>query len=286
MDGTWYGNFGGQHTLKGGVQIDRLANDVLSGELANWTRSYWDRSFSGVTGTYGYYRVRSNGVAPKQGFITEGAVSTNNYGLFIQDAWTLNNRLTINLGLRTENEKVPAYAAGPDIPTYGIEFSFKDKLAPRAGFAWDLKGDGKWKAYGSWGIFYDIFKMELPRGSFGGDKWWDYYYTLDTPNWTTLVDAAGCPPACPGTLISGPVDLRHPSFGADAIDPNLKPMQSQEASFGLEHQLSGQVAISARYVRKWLVRAVDDTGSLDADNNEIYVTANPGEGLTHLPTRA
>ena len=46
-----------------------------------------------------------------------------------------------------------------------------DKLAPRVGFAYDVKGDGKWKAYGSWGIFYDIFKLELPRGSFGGDKW-------------------------------------------------------------------------------------------------------------------
>ncbi len=58
-----------------------------------------------------------------------------------------------------------------DIPEFGVEFDFKDKLAPRAGFAYDLKGDGRWKAFGSWGVFYDIFKLELPRGSFGGDKW-------------------------------------------------------------------------------------------------------------------
>jgi hypothetical protein len=42
------------------------------------------------------------------------------------------------------------------------------------------RGDGKWKIFGSWGIFYDFFKLELPRGSFGGDKWIEYYYTLDT----------------------------------------------------------------------------------------------------------
>jgi hypothetical protein len=280
VDGTYYGSFGGQHTIKGGVQVDRLANDVLTGRQANVVTLYWNRTFSSQAGKYGYYRVQSNGVKPKMGIITEGNVATNNYGLFVQDAWVVNNKLTINLGLRTENEKVPAYASGDGIPSYGIEFPFKDKLAPRIGFAYDLKGDGKWKAYGSWGIFYDIFKMELPRGSFGGDKWWYYYYKLDTYDWSSLMNGSSCPPSCPGTLISGPVDMRHPSFGSDAIEPNLKPMKSQEASFGLEHQLSNSTAVSARYVRKWLTRAIDDTGSLDADNNEIYVIANPGEGLT------
>ena len=70
--------------------------------------------------------------------------------------------------------------------------------------------------FGSWGVFYDIFKLELPRGSFGGDKWLRYYYTLDTSTGTNLVDSSACPPACPGTLIRGPIDFRHPSFGSDA----------------------------------------------------------------------
>ena len=105
-----------------------------------------------------------------------------------------------------------------------INFSFGDKIAPRAGFAWDVKGDGKWKVYGSWGIFYDIMKLELPRGSWGGDKWLEYYYTLDTPDWTSL-DDPGCPPACPGRLIrarstSAPLDRARAR-----VDPNLKPMK-------------------------------------------------------------
>ncbi len=92
--------------------------------------------------------------------MTEGNVSTNNIGLFFQDAWTVNNKLTINAGIRTEQEKVPTYATGdPTIPEFGIEWGFGEKLAPRVGFAYDLKGDGRWKAYGSWGIFYDIFKL-------------------------------------------------------------------------------------------------------------------------------
>ena len=107
--------------------------------------------------------------------------------------------------------------------------------------------------------------------------------TRSTPSTgRTCVDSANCPPACPGTLIRGPIDFRHPSFGSDAIDPDLKPMRQQEATVGLDHQLNDVMAVSVRYVHKQVDRAIEDTGSLDADGNEIYVIANPGEGLTAL----
>ncbi len=281
-DGTLYANAGGAHQIKFGVQADRVGNDVLSGESANLVRIRWNTALGGLRGPYGYYQVRSNAVNPKQGFITEGNIHTTNIGLFLQDSWTINNKLTINAGVRTERERVPTYSAGSDIPEFGLEFSFKDKLAPRVGFAYDIKGDGKWKAYGSWGVFYDIFKLELPRGSFGGDKWLEYYYTLDTPDWQNLTAGASCPPACSGTLIRGPIDFRHPSFGSDAIDPDLKPMKLQEASAGLEHQLNDVMAVSVRYVHKQVDRAIEDTGALDAQGNEIYIIANPGFNLAEL----
>jgi outer membrane receptor protein involved in Fe transport len=284
-DATWFASFAGQHQFKGGVQFDRVGNNVLSGESRPLVTIRWDTPLSSgrpvTRGPFGYYEVRSNGVDPTKGFITEGNIHTNNIGLFVQDAWTIADRLTLNLGVRTERERVPTYTVGEDIPDFGIKFNFADKLAPRAGFAYDLRGDGRWKLYGSWGVFYDIFKLELPRGSFGGDKWLSYYYTLDTPDWRTIVPN-GCPPACSGTLIRGPIDFRHPSFGSDAIDPNLKPMRSQEATFGIDHELSSVMAVSARYVHKQIDRGVEDAGSQDAAGNEIYVIANPGEGLTEL----
>ena len=282
-DGTYYANAGGQHQLKFGAQYDRLGNNVLSGESNNLVRLLWSSQLVSsdptTRGTYGYYQVRSNGVEPKKGLITQGDIHMNVIGLFLQDSWTVNNRLTVNLGIRTEQEKVPSYATGSDIPEFGVEFKFSDKIAPRAGFAYDIKGDGRTKAFGSWGVFYDIFKLELPRGSFGGDKWLEYYYTLDTYDWTNLSASPSCPPACPGRLLRGPVDFRHPSFGTDALEPNLKPMKQQEATFGLEHQLSNVVAVSARYVHKQIDRGIEDVGTLDADGNEIYIIANPGEGI-------
>jgi hypothetical protein len=294
-DGTVYAKAGGEHQIKFGAQIDRVGNNVLAGEVRNRVNVFWDTDLpSGVPltrGQFGYYTVRSNAVDQKKGFVTEGDISTTNIGLFIQDSWTVGNRLTINAGIRTEREKVPTYTTGSDIPEFGIEFGFADKFAPRIGAAYDLKGDGRTKLFGNWGVFYDIFKLELPRGSFGGDKWLEYYYTLDTSNWTTLVDGASCPPACPGTIIRGAptadnpiggIDFRHPSFGSDALDPDLKPMRQQEASAGIEHQLNNYMAVSARYVHKQIDRAIEDTGFLLPDGSEGYVIANPGEGLTEL----
>jgi hypothetical protein len=284
-DGTWYAKAGGQHTIKGGIQIDDVGNDVLSGEQKNLVRLQWDASLSGQRGAYGYYQVRSNGAKPEQGFITEGNVTTANIGLFIQDAWTINNRLTVNVGLRTEREKVPTYVTGdPTIPKYGVEWGFGDKLAPRVGFAYDIKGDGRWKAYGSWGVFYDIFKLELPRGSWGGDKWLEYYYTLDTYDYNTLLSSCPNGPTpstpCRGTLIRGPIDFRHVGFGSDYIEPDLQPFELREAAAGFDHQLSNVMAVGVRYVHKTVVKAIEDTGALDANQNEIYIIANPGFGLT------
>jgi hypothetical protein len=283
------------HQIKFGAQLDRYGNNVLRGESRNRVTIRWNTALStGVPvqrGTYGYYSVRSNAVAPKQGLITEGDIHSNMIGLFVQDAWTINNRLTVNLGIRTEQEKVPTYTTGEDIPEFGLEFPFSSKIAPRVGFAYDVKGDGNWKVGGSWGIFYDIFKLELPRGSFGGDKWLEYYYTLDTPNWPTLVDGANCPPACSGTIIRGAptadnpiggIDFRHPSFGEDAIEPDLKPMRLQEFTFTLDHQLNDVMALGVRYVHKQVDRAIEDTGFLLPDGSEGYVIANPGEGITSL----
>ena len=288
-DGTLYGNAAGAHQVKFGFQYDRLGNNVLSAlEVKNLIRLRWDTrlvsSDPTSRGQYGYYQIRSNGVNPKMGFITEGNIHMNVFGLFVQDAWTINNKLTLNLGIRTEQEKVPTYSTGADIPQFGVEFPFSQKVAPRLGFAYDVNGDGRWKVFGSWGVFYDIFKLELPRGSFGGDKWLEYYYTLDSFDWQALINTvdtnANCPPACPGRLLRGPIDFRHPSFGADAIEPDLKPMKMQEATAGFEHQLNELMALSLRYVHKQIDRAIEDTGALDDQQNEIYIIANPGEGLT------
>ena len=51
-----------------------------------------------------------------------------------------------------------------------------------------------------------------------------------------------------------------------------------EAVAGIDHELSNVLSVGVRYVHKNVLRIVEDTGALDAQQNEIYVIGNPSEG--------
>ena len=240
---------------------------------ANRVNLIWNRALAGQRGRYGFYRVFSNPIDPKRGFIALGDVHDTTVGLFVQDAWTVSNRLTINAGLRTENETVPFYSTIGVQDAEPIHFSFGSKLAPRAGAAWDVAGDGRTKVHGSWGVFYDIFKLSMPRAAFGGEPGTIYAFKLETYDWPSLLSSPDCPPACPGGPAGVPVRFE-PAI--ENIDPDLEPMRMQELTVGIEHQLAPLVAVSARYVHKQLDKAVEDIGLVDAEGNATYVIGNPG----------
>jgi hypothetical protein len=272
-DLTRYANWRGQHTLKGGVQVERIVDDTLSGEQAATVQLFWNQAYAlndgrRMSGAYGYYNVVR--------FVTVGDIESNNVGLFIQDSWTLNRKLTLNLGLRTETEKVPSYRA--DNP--GVDFGFNDKLAPRVGFAYDLKGDSTWKLYGSWGVFYDLMKLTVGRVMFGGDNWVNYYYTLDTYDWPSISCGDGQPGSgCPGTFITQ-FDFRpvanNPTH--DLVDPNLKAARSQEFTLGLDHELNRTISLGVRYAHKWVNYAVEAVCNFTASGEEDCGVNNPGFG--------
>lgn len=279
VDGTWYVGAAGSHAVKAGLQLDRVANDVEVGESGNVVALFWGEALDGQRGPFGYYLLTSNSVLPERGSITQGDVRSDTLGLFVQDAWTIRRRLTLNLGLRAEREEVPSFA-GNGIPPVAIRFGFGQKVAPRMGAAWDVTGSGRWKAYASWGLFYDTMKYALPRGLFGADKSTAYWYTLDTPDWPNLV-RQGCPPACPGTLIDGPVELGVPTNapGEDGIDPDLRPFRLREAVAGVEHQLSRVFSVGLRYVHKSVDAAVEDVGGFASGTGaRTLFVGNPGFG--------
>ena len=140
----------------------------------------------------------------------------------------MNNRLTLNLGLRTEDEKVPTFR--PEFLETAFHFTFADKLAPRLGAAYDVWGDGRLKLFGSWGLYYDWTKYELPRGSFGAETWCTNYRALDTLDLGSL-NLSNMPGRDLWVTPGSCRDRRVPSFGQD-IDPDLEPMRQSSASGG------------------------------------------------------
>lgn len=260
----------GTHQVKGGVGVQRTTNDVDVSYPGGYTYIYWNTPFASPflgsqTGAYGYYRVDNFG--------TFGAVGGNLYSLYAQDTWAVTPRLVLNLGLRTEKETVPSFQ--PEVRKYALDFGFVEKLAPRLGAAYDVRGDGRVKLSGSWGRYFDWTKYSIARGSYGGDVWRIYYRTLDTLDIASL-NLGNMPGRDIWGSSTGFRDLRAASF--ENTDPNIKPMYQDSTNVGVEYQVNPTTVMSLNYVHNQLSRTVEDFSALINGNN-VYTIGNPGEGL-------
>lgn len=273
-------NFGGRHILKFGYQLNRLENQVDSGFFNTGRIDF----FFGQT-AFGIGSPQGNAQLTRFG--TVGDTSSKNQGLFVQDSWSPIRGLTLNLGIRIEKEDVPSFSAN-GVP---IEFDWQDKVAPRIGGAYDLFGNGKSKIFASYGWFYDRFKYELPRGSFGGDQFLRTFIPiLPTDNINTFTDIQSFLNASNqrGGLT---LDFRVPSNDPsdNRIDPDLKAGRTSEFTVGFEQDLTSfsrflnGTVLRARYTHKQVDEAIEDVGFFDNAGNENFFIANPGRGIVAQP---
>ena len=262
----------GWHTLKGGAGYQHIENDVDSLYPGGYVLIFWDRS-TGLTGqapdrgTYGHYEVNTFG--------TIGKAGANMVSLYLQDQWQIGDRLTLNLGVRTEDERVPTFR--PDILADAMKFGFADKLAPRVGVAFDVTGNGSAKVYASYGRYFDWTKYEIARGSFGGDIWCVKYRAIDNPNDPLTATYDNAPGRDLWRIPGGCRDRRANSI--NNVDPDLKPMSQDSYSAGIDFVVDPRTVAAVRYVHNNLIRTVEDLAGL-VNGDEVYVIGNPGEGLT------
>jgi len=279
FDLSYYMSLGGEHALKAGVQWVRIEEDIDDTINECYVMLGWDREFihldTGATqrGTYGYYAVRGGDSGPYGTFANP---KSHRWALYLQDSWTpnfLDGKFTMNIGFRAEKEDIPSFSDLPEYQYAPIQFDFFDKLAPRIGFIYDVYGDANFKIFGSYGLYYDVMKLAMAEGSYGGFKWISDYYQLDDWDFTKITKDN---PGGAGVAIRS-YNWREPSF--DSTDPALKPTVQSELSFGAEKKLSEYIAASVRVVYKHYIRTIEDVGVL-TPAGEAYYTANPGFGYT------
>jgi hypothetical protein len=278
-DLTLYFSAAGEHVAKMGFGWNQVRLDKNQGTIVPYWYFYWIQP-DGTNATYSSGDTIYNttyGVARELGpYGTIADLTSDRYSLYLQDAWTIGDKLTINYGVRLEKEDMPSMTDAH--PEAAYSFDFFDKIAPRVGFAYDFKGDGNTKVFGSFGLYYDVMKLDMAVGSFGGLKWEDSWYDLATLDWQSYGDKEswswnGSEAAVNGGQFFEHRNHRPGSF--DLIQPDLKPGSKMEISIGLQQKISDDLAFTARFLHHRLLNVIEDIG-VQVGSNEVYYIGNPG----------
>ena len=201
------------------------------------------------------------------------------HGLFVQDTWKVKPRLMLNYGLRWDDYGNPYsrspmtifanFFKGPGqteeqkitngilaIHHNSLNRAITDIFSPRAGFAWDLTGDGKWLIKGGAGIFHNWPTLGNLNEGLRGNPPGAIFPTFFGGQTPTPIFALGTSNQKPfgytyPTIAAQQLDAKgglqglHVNVGA--LNPNLETPVSYIYSGQLERQISNNMIASAAY---------------------------------------
>ena len=104
-------------------------------------------------------------------------VNSSHYlGTFLQDSWSILPNLTINAGLRYEQQYLKYAEQVQNTidpitmqPVGANAMELKDLWAPRLGVVYDWTKEGRSKVYANFGRFYESIPMDINNRAFGGE---------------------------------------------------------------------------------------------------------------------
>ena len=212
-------------------------------------------------------------------FNSGGFFESRNIAYYVQDEWDVTDRLTLNLGVRLDQFN--------NFTADGSQFvDFNNEFAPRAGFSYDVFGDGSAKFFGNYGEYY------LPVASntafrHGAQEFFFSEYFLFTDILadgvpeigTQIVDFSTAGP-CPlgifgaagtnGCAISGDGSAQDPTA---SISRNLEATKEREFLVGYE-QTFGEWTLGLTYINRKLLTTAEDAAVDDYINTYCDDPAN------------
>ncbi|MBI5085084.1 MAG: TonB-dependent receptor [Acidobacteria bacterium] len=190
-------------------------------------------------------------------------------GYFFQDDWKLRRNFTLNLGLRWEFNGVPKESNGyqgtidkvGQLSTISWINDLKvqksgswynndwNNFAPRIGFAWDMKGDGKMAIRGSYGLFYDRLigaTISTVDGATPGFSQGVPIYPNQNPG-SDVRAADGIPlPPQPAAPVLQLATTR--STGLTVFNPNLRTPYVHQFNLNFQREIARNTVVELGYV--------------------------------------
>lgn len=249
-----------------------VASTIGPQGLASSVRSTFEQMYNDVLGrvdnTYGtFYSDLQTWQAPSTPQVRNYILKES--GLFFQDDWKINKRLTLNLGLRWEYFAMPVEQNGlqgyfpqanlingvSQSTTISLQKGSqwfkgdKNNFAPRVGFAWDVFGDGKTAVRGSFGVFYDRMMGSVVSaidGSTPGFVQVSNTYPNQSNN-ELRVSSAGLPmPSAPAAPVLTLPLTRGTSISL--MDPNLRTGYVMNYTLGVQREVLRNTVLDVAYV--------------------------------------
>lgn len=271
----------GNHLLRFGTDLEKLTTESTSFYPGPGGVSYqaqtrdagdeiWDTSGVVVTEDTDVVRARLN--------IAGGTFETVNNAFYVEDNWNITDAFLLNLGVRIDNFEYKT-ASGETF------IDMNNLVAPRAGFSWDMKGDGSTKLYGNLGRYYLPITNRISEAFAGGYTDEYSYYALQ--GWDEQVNpVTGSAYLVPvlGAQI-GPTDTRL-NAGADDLrsvfPKDLRAVYQDEAILGFQQAINTEWSWGVNATYRRMERTVEDTRITHSDcpTGFNWPILNPGETNT------
>jgi hypothetical protein len=257
---SWFiPNRGGNHDVKVGVQWQHSESVSLTQDNLNGTFSFSQNNLPFDPNNFRTYPDRLSIRVPGENRTYQ---KNQSLGAFVQDKWSLNNRLTLTVGLRYDVENVALPAV--DNPLFDDPNDWpvdRNNFQPRVGFVYNL-GESRSVVRGGYGRYFDKSHFEVIGGVQTNRPFTTSFVTQYPLNNIDPGPLQGRRPDDP-LLANGPVlsdaaraliAAQFPAgaavrnTGATFDNPDRVLPYTDQLSVGYERQLAGSMSVSADYV--------------------------------------